>query len=257
MKKVLFVVVCFLLTAMESVNVVCAADLVLRDTPCRLYDSRNIGGTGLGSKVDSATIETWGDVGVAQGGESGCGVKYGTAGIVVNLTVYQPNSAGYARIWRFGSTEPLPASISFASGQTDESTGILVGVGIQDGKLSLNSPFSAAHFIIDLAGSIDGGGGGSEGFPDPEQVRVLSFINAPIAGAQPGDRLVVSSPTANPFIGHSNEYAVWKGIPSCSPSSATCWDFYVPGDGDIAYEASTRKYWKYSAFVPGWTEIEN
>lgn len=233
-----------------------AADVVLRDTPCRLYDSRNIGGIGLGVKVSSATIETWGTPGSAQGGESLCGVPYGTAGVVINLTVYQPVSAGYAKVWRYGSTEPLPSSISFAVGQTDESTGLMVGVGIQNGRLSLSSPYGVAHFIVDLAGSINGGGGGSEGFPSPRHLRVLSTTNAPIAGMEPGNRVLILNPTANPFIGHDNQYAVWKGIPSCDPSTAGCWSFETPWDGDLAYVAATGVYWRYQAIgSAGWDSV--
>lgn len=219
-----------------------AAGLVLRDTPCRLFDSRNIG---TGSKITSATIETWGSPGTSQGGEAGCGVPYGSSGVLLNLTVFDPNSAGFVRLWRFGSTQPLSTALSFSSGQLDECAGLTVGVGIQNGKMSLNSPFLGAHFILDLAGWIDGGGGGSEGLPAPRHLRFLSTTNAPVTGLSGGDRLLVLNPTANPFIGHDNEFATWKGIPSCDPTTAACWSFEMPSDGDFAYEASTALYWRF------------
>lgn len=230
-----------------------AAAQVLRETPCRLYDSRNIGGTGLGSKVSSATIDTWGTPGASQGGESGCGVPYGSSAVIVSLTVYQPTSAGYARLWRTGSTEPLSTSISYADNETDESTGLPVGVGLTNGRMDLHAAFGTAHFIVDLIGWHEGGGGGSEGFPAPRHFRVLIFINAPVAGLSGGDRLIVQDATANPFIGHDDEIATWKGIPSCNPSSAACWEFVAPGDGDFAFEAAGQKYWRYRALgAAGW-----
>lgn len=128
-----------------------AAEIALRETACRLYDSRNIGGLGLGSKISTATIETMGDAGGSQGGEIGCGVPSTATGVILNLTVYQPTSSGYARLWPYGATEPLPPSITFASGQQDEASGLMVSLGTA-GKLSANLPFGASHFIVDLAG---------------------------------------------------------------------------------------------------------
>lgn len=225
-----------------------AADLILRDTPCRLFDSRNIGGTGAGPKITSATIDTWGTPGASQGGEPGCGIPYGASGAAINLTVYQPNGPGWVKLWRFGSAQPLSTSLSFASGQLDECAGLLVGVGLQDGKISLSSPWGGAHFIVEVAGWIDGGGGG--GFPAPRQLRALSFVNAPVAGMEPGGRLIIIDATAVPFIGHDNEYVVWKGIPSCDPSDAACWSFESPRDGDLAFVASGGLgsgsiYWRF------------
>lgn len=243
MRRGLFLAVAML---MVGVGPVIGADVRLRETPCRLFDSRHIGGIGIGPMITAATVETWGTPGASQGGESGCGVPYGAAGVIVNLTVYQPNGAGWVRLWRFGSAEPLSTALSFASGQTDECTGMMVGVGISNGRMSLSSPWGGAHFIVDLAGWVDGGGGGGEGLPSPRHLRVLSMTNAPVAGMAPGDRLIVLNPTAYPFIGHDNDYAIWKGIPACDPSTAACWSFEPAHDGDLAFVAApSAQYWRF------------
>lgn len=226
-----------------------AADIELRQTPCRLYDSR-IAGTG--SKINSTTIETFkGRVSTAsQGAESGCGIKETSIGAVVNLIVFQPESGGWARVWAKDKTEPLSTSINSSPGILNESTGLMTMIGT-NGQLSLNSSITLAHYIVDLTGEIDGAGESLErGNPShttgPRLRRVLTFINAPFA-ALPGDRAIVSPTGAvGPFVGHENEFVYWDGA---------SWIFEVPVYGDIAYESSTDKYWKYNAVLASWSEI--
>lgn len=216
------------------------AGITLRALPCRLLDTRHIGGQNLGEKIDSIRFLTWNNPGSSQGGESGCGVPAGTAGILINLTVYQPTGAGYVRLYPHGFDAPLSSSSTFASGQLDESSGVIVRTG-EDGKIELSSPLATAHFIIDLVGYMDGGGGGNEGFGAPRLVRFLSFSNAPYApgAVNAGDRLVIApSGTVGAFVGHENEYVHWNGA---------AWVFQEPSDGDLAYEAATGTYWRYQA----------
>lgn len=238
-----------------------AGEVVLRDTPCRLFDSRNIGGTGLGPKISSGTIETWNNAGSAQGGESGCGIPAGSTGAIINLIAFAPESSGWARLWAYGLTEPLSTSINVTSGQLNEASGLTVHVGT-GGKISLNASIGASHYIVDLAGHIDGSGGahpfGVE-LKAPLLRRVLSMVNAPVGGLAAGDRLLVIDATANPFIGHDNEYATWRGLGSCDPSTAGCWLFEEPNDGDLAYVASngtSGALWAYQAIGSAtWKEL--
>lgn len=159
-------VVCLVVMMVGSVESVRAAEVVLRDTPCRLYDSRNVGGLGSGSKISSstgATIETFDtDLDVVsftsngidynmQGGETGCRVPASATGVVINLTAFQPDSSGWARLWSYGSTEPLSTSINVTSGQLNEATGLMVKSGT-DGKISLSTIITTSHYVIDLAG---------------------------------------------------------------------------------------------------------
>lgn len=129
------------------------ADTVLRTTPCRLFDSRNIG---TGDKIISATIETLSDAGTAQGGESNCDVPSTAVGVVLNLTAFQPNSGGWARLWATGEPEPLSTSINAFSGAGNEATGLIVATGT-GGEISLTSSIAGSHYIIDLAGYLEEG----------------------------------------------------------------------------------------------------
>lgn len=132
-----------------------ASEVVLRETACRLFDSRNIGGAGLGPKISTATLETRGDAGSTQGGQSDCGVPDTATGVVVNIVAFDPLAPGWGRLWPYGASEPLSTNIN-STGALNESTGILATLGT-DGKLSWHSSFTG-HLVVDLAGWTCAGG---------------------------------------------------------------------------------------------------
>lgn len=142
-----------------------ADETKLRDTACRLFDSRMIGGYNAGSKITSATIETTdadlldtvafthgGRSYNSQGGEVGCWVPLVASGAILSVIVYTPDSLGNATIWPVGFAQPLATSIN-SSGASTEVTGFPVTLGA-GGELNLASTITGAHYIIDLAGSI-------------------------------------------------------------------------------------------------------
>ena len=140
-----------------------ADDVQVRVTPCRLYDSRMIGGYNAGAKITSGTIlvtdpslgtQDYASGGVsynAQGGQTGCSVPAGATGVYVNLTVVGPTGPGFARLWATGQPEPLPTAVTFASGQTDEATGLLVRLGV-DGNISAHVVYASSHVVLDISG---------------------------------------------------------------------------------------------------------
>lgn len=226
-----------------------AAEIEFRTTQCRLYDSRNVG---TGAKITTATIETRGDAGSGQGGESGCGAPPTASGVVVNLVSFEAVSAGHGRLWAFGETEPLAVSINVAT-TVAENTGLLVLVG-DDGKLSWHSVFTG-HLVIELSGWIDGAGESRErsspsNVIGPRHRRFLTFQNVPFAPGvvDAGDRFVVSSSgTVGAFVGHENEWVYWDG---------SGWIFEEPQDGDLGFEASSGDYWRYRALdTPEWSRL--
>lgn len=141
-----------------------AEEIELRETACRLYDSRHVGGYNQGGKITSATIETM-DASLdavtftqsgrsynMQGGESGCRVSEMATGVVLNIVVFQPDSVGNATIWAYGAAQPLSTSIN-SSGALNEATGLQVSLGA-DGTLSLAATITGAHYVVDLAGEV-------------------------------------------------------------------------------------------------------
>lgn len=138
-------------------------EIELRQTACRLFDSRQIGGLNAGPKITSATIETTdpaldtvaftanGRSYNAQGGEAGCRVPATATGAILSVVLFQPDGVGNATIWPAGSTQPLSTSIN-SSGSLNEVSGVMVSLG-SGGDLSLASTISGAHYVIDLSGS--------------------------------------------------------------------------------------------------------
>lgn len=152
-------------TALLPVSGAQAAEIQLRETACRLYDSRQIGGLNAGTKISSTTIETQdSDLSAVaftsggrsynmQGGEVDCTVPESAIGAILNVVLYQPDSVGNATIWPAGKTQPLSTSIN-SSGALNEATGLHVRLGAS-GQLSLAATITGAHYIIDLSGYLE------------------------------------------------------------------------------------------------------
>jgi len=122
-------------------------------------DTRNIGGVGMGSKLDSSSFPFTVSVTDVhkdpdnptinvQGGQGGCDVPSDSSGIFGQFTVLSPDSGGYARLWPHGESEPLSSTIN-AFNSLPETTGISIRLGF-DGQLHLTSTISAAHYVIDI-----------------------------------------------------------------------------------------------------------
>lgn len=145
-------------------------EIELRQTACRLFDSRQIGGLNAGPKITSATIETsHADLDAvvftangrsynAQGGESGCRVPSkagvtGATGVIVSVVVFQPNGVGNATLWPAGLPQPFSTSIN-SSGAVTEVTSIMARLGAA-GQLSLASTIPGSHYVVDLVGQLN------------------------------------------------------------------------------------------------------
>lgn len=228
-----------------------AAQIEMTNSPCRLFDSRNIG---AGNKITSAAtvnIATREAAGDGQGGEIGCGAPSTAAGVIVNIVLLLPESGGWARLYPAGGAEPLSTTINASANIANETNGAMILVG-DDGEVTLHTSISAAHFVIDLIGWIDGSGESREHTNPSHTVgprfrRILTFTNAPFGGVSPGDRFLVSeSGTVGPLVGHENEWMYYDG---------SGWVFEAPVDGDLAYESATGKYFGYRANLDTWNEI--
>lgn len=228
-----------------------AAQIELRASPCRLYDSRGIG---AGNKLTSSAnedITTRGAAGNSQGGETGCGAPPTAMAVVVNIVLLSPESTGWARFFPQGGTEPLATTVNASASVANEANSAILLVG-DNGEITLHMSITASHVIIDLVGWVDGSGESRE-HTNPSYVvgprfrRFLTTTNAPIGGLSPGDRfLVAASGTVGPLVGHENEWMYWDG---------STWVFEKPLDGDLAYESATGKYFGYRASFDTWNEL--
>jgi hypothetical protein len=73
--------------------------------------------------------------------------------VVLNVTVTQPDVAGYASVYPSGTTPPLASNLNYSKGQTVPNL-VVARVG-DDGRINVISSAST-HVIIDVVGWFDG-----------------------------------------------------------------------------------------------------
>ena len=105
--------------------------------PDRAFDSR----TG-GVKVGAGQVVTFPVVGHG-------GVPAGTPSVALNLTIDQPDAAGFASVFASGAPVPLTSNVNFAAGQTRPNV-VFAPVGA-DGQVSVFVS-TGAHVIADVFG---------------------------------------------------------------------------------------------------------
>ena len=105
--------------------------------PARAFDSRP-----GGVKVGAGQVVTFPVVGHG-------GVPAGTPSVALNLTIDQPDAAGFASVFASGSPVPLTSNVNFAAGQTRPNV-VFAPVGA-DGQVSVFVS-TGAHVIADVFG---------------------------------------------------------------------------------------------------------
>jgi len=77
------------------------------------------------------------------------GVSAGASTVVVNVTVTEPQAAGFVTVYPCGIDPPLASNLNFAGGQTVANAAIVkVGAG---GSICLFNS-QPTHLIVDVAG---------------------------------------------------------------------------------------------------------
>lgn len=117
--------------------------------PVRLYDTRDLGNTGLTAGVErSLTV-----VGVTPG------APHDAKSVVLNVTVVAPAANGYLRVFPCGSTSGAQiSSINFMAGDVRANT--VVTAASAEGAICIQST-TAVHVVIDFNGHFSSGGGSS------------------------------------------------------------------------------------------------
>ena len=105
--------------------------------PARAFDSRP-----GGVKVGAGQVVTFPVVGHG-------GVPAGTPSVALNLTIDQPDQAGFASVFASGAPVPLTSNVNFAAGQTRPNV-VFAPVGA-DGQVSVFVS-TGAHVIADVFG---------------------------------------------------------------------------------------------------------
>lgn len=107
-------------------------------TPVRAHDSRNSAALG---EFGQRTVKVTG---------LGEVPTSGVQGVIVNVTVTEPTSAGYFSAFPTGTAAPLASLLNFTP-RTTIANGVVMGVGT-DGSIDLLNSLGTTHAIVDVLG---------------------------------------------------------------------------------------------------------
>jgi N-acetylneuraminic acid mutarotase len=114
-------------------------------TPCRVLDTRDVGGPTLGTPIACGTGRSFAVV----GGE--CGVPSSATAVSLNLTGTGSTAPGNLRLYPAGSAVPPVSALNYVRGITRANNAI-AALGA-DGRISvLCSPSGSTHVILDVNG---------------------------------------------------------------------------------------------------------
>jgi hypothetical protein len=132
-----------------------ASDLVFVPvTPCRIIDTRVVGGPIPADGTRNFDITEVTDFSFQGGAANNCniGAAGSFAAAVINFTVVTPSIAGFVTAYPFGATRPLAATVNYVAGDI---RGNLAVVRLDQGddaeELSVYS-FAQTHLVADIVG---------------------------------------------------------------------------------------------------------
>jgi hypothetical protein len=111
--------------------------------PARVLDTR------IGTGAPVAKIPGGGAIDLQVTGRGGVPAT-GVSAVVLNVTVTEPDVAGYLTAWPAGEARPLASNLNFVPGQTVPNL-VVVKVGAS-GKVSLFNSAGATHVVADVGG---------------------------------------------------------------------------------------------------------
>lgn len=121
--------------------------------PCRIIDTRVAGGTIAANStrsfkgVNSANF-------TAQGGSAtDCGtLGLSASALVLNVTVVTPSSGGFATVFPFGASQPLAASVNYATNSIVNNSVITsIPNPLQTNDFTIYT-FAQSHYVVDIVG---------------------------------------------------------------------------------------------------------
>jgi hypothetical protein len=122
--------------------------------PCRIIDTRNTGAGVIAANSTRSFIAINSSNFTSQGGSAtNCGTSgLNATAVAINLTAVAPAGAGYATVYPFGTTQPLAASVNYATGAIVNSALI---AQIPNPLASFDFTvytFAQSHYVADIVG---------------------------------------------------------------------------------------------------------
>ena len=150
-------------------------------SPSRVFDTRTLtGNCGVHlNAFEARTIHVTGQAGVPV-------VNVGA--VVFNVTVTDPDTAGYLTVWPAGAAQPLASSVNYVPGET-VANAALIGVGAA-GEVSIFNGGGPTDVVIDVTGYFPGETPGGTPAPCPPATVDTS---APLPGRRLADGTIAVS----------------------------------------------------------------
>ena len=113
--------------------------------PCRVFDTRLVGGPTAGAPLTCGGDRDFTIVG------GSCGIPSGAKTVSLNVTVTQPSAAGNLRLFATGAPAPLVSSVNYVADQTRANNAI---VSLNStGQMAVRcGPSGTVHTIVDVNG---------------------------------------------------------------------------------------------------------
>lgn len=113
-------------------------------TPCRVFDTRDLGGPTLGAPLACGAAQSF-----SVAGE--CGVPSSATAVSLNVTGTGSTAQGNLRLFAAGTPVPLVSGLNYAAGQTRANNAVApLSAG---GEISvLCSPSGTTHVVLDVNG---------------------------------------------------------------------------------------------------------
>jgi hypothetical protein len=133
-----------------------ATDLVFVPiSPCRLFDTRVIGGAIAANTVRSFDVTAVTDYSFQGGSATNCngvGAAGSFAAAVINLVAVTPSGAGYLTAFPFGGTQPNASNVNYTAGSVVANLAtVALDQGASANELSIYS-FAQTHVVGDIVG---------------------------------------------------------------------------------------------------------
>lgn len=122
--------------------------------PCRILDTRSTAAGAIAANATRNFLAINASNFSSQGGSAtNCGtLGLNATAVAINLTAVTPNGAGYATAFPYGTTQPLAASVNYASGAIVNNA-LIVQIPNPLGSFDFTLySYASSHYVADIVG---------------------------------------------------------------------------------------------------------
>jgi len=120
--------------------------------PCRIADTRNVGGPIAHGTVRSFRGYTATDFTFQGGVASDCGIPANPSALMINIAAPASTQGGYLTVWPFGTTMPLASNLDYKAGDlANNEIAAKMTIGSSTAEFSVFA-FGTTNVVVDVVG---------------------------------------------------------------------------------------------------------